>query len=239
MKENKLYKWLDNFWYHYKWIVMAAVLLLAFVAVSTVQMFTREKYDMYVMYAGPEVLATQNTAYIKRAFERIDDNDFDGDGKVNVGLRDVVLLSQEELAAAQGNGNAVDVNAAATERKLFGQEIFGGDAVICLLSPYAYEMVHEAGGFMTLEEVFGYIPESAYDECGILLCETDFGKYNDGLNRLPEDTLLCIRKTSTMSFLKGQSKTEKAHDYSLSKFKAAIEWENAADLSKTAQTAEY
>ena len=55
-KETKIYKWFDNFWYHYKWIAIVVSIFAVFIIVSTVQMATKEDGDIYVMYAGPAVI---------------------------------------------------------------------------------------------------------------------------------------------------------------------------------------
>ena len=72
-KETKIYKWFDNFWYHYKWIAIVVSIFAVFIIVSTVQMAIKEDGDIYVMYAGPAVINVQNATYIERAFENIDD----------------------------------------------------------------------------------------------------------------------------------------------------------------------
>ncbi|MBQ7820999.1 MAG: hypothetical protein IJ391_01780 [Clostridia bacterium] len=236
-KETKFYKWLDNFWYHYKWITLIISLFAVFIIISTVQMVTREEGDIYVMYAGPEVISVQNMTYIERAFELLDDSDYSGDGEVNTVLRDLTIMSAEEIEAqaraemekngVANEGYILNEQMARSQMsqnlQVFNQEILGGDSVICLLSPYTYSIVYEAGGFMSLEEVLGYKPEYAYDDCSIRLSDIDFGKL-EGLATLPEDTLFCIRRVSSMSFLKGQEKTSEAHEYHVDKFKLALNY---------------
>lgn len=242
LKETRFYKWLDNFFYHYKWIVLIVCMFAIFVVVSAAQMLGREQTDIYIMYAGPQVISVQNMTYIERAFEELDEDDYTGDGKVNALLRDITVMSEEELAAASGSSdsnvpnegyilNEQLVRAQMSESmKTFNQEILGGDSIICLLSPYMYSIVREADGFLPLDEVIGYVPENAYDECAVYLADTDFGKL-EGLASLPDDTLFCIRRVSSMSFMKGKNKTEKAHSYHLERFKAAIEYIKETDDS--------
>ncbi len=239
MKETKFYKWLDNFWYHYKWIFLVVLVFTVFIIVSIIQMLGREDVDMYIMYAGPEVITVQNATYIQKAFENLTPDDLTGDGKVTVSLRDLAILSKEEMeernkamedaeGAVDGVANAIVVSHMSQNLQTFNQEILGGDSVICLLSPYTYSIVREADGFMPISELLGYTPDGLYDECGIYLCETDFGRFSEGLYTLPEDTILCIRRLSSMAFLKGSNKTEREHNYCVEKFKAAIEWKKPA-----------
>ena len=97
MKATKLYKWLDHFWYHYKWIFLMVLVFTVFIIVSIIQMVGREDVDMYIMYAGPEVITVQNGMYIQKAFENLTEDDLTGDGKVTVSLRDLAILSKEEM----------------------------------------------------------------------------------------------------------------------------------------------
>lgn len=245
IKNTRLYKWLDNYWYHYKWVTIIAALFAVFAIVSTVQLLTNEKGDIYVMYAGPEVISVQNIGYIEKAFENIDEKDYHDDGKINAVLRELTVKSPDELEAeahtqleADGVANEgymlneqMARSYMSQNLQVFNQEILGGDSVICLLSPYTYSIVHESGGFMTLEEALGYTPDGAYDECAVYLRDTDFGSL-EGLAILPEDTLFCIRRLSSMAFLKGQNKTEAAHRYHLEKFGSAIAYRKNEDLTE-------
>lgn len=226
-KETKLYKWFDNFWYHYKWISIIAAVFIIFFAVSSVQLATKTNYDVYVLYAGPSVISRTDINNITVAFENFPDHDFNGDGKTEVCIRDLTIMSQAEMdkeidavrtedVPNEGfNTNKAIVSAQMSETlKTFDQEIMGGDSVICLLSPYVYSTLPKTDGvsdaFLPLSEILGYTPEKNYDECAVYLKSTDFGKL-PGLAELPDDTLLCIRRISSMSFLKGQSKTERHH----------------------------
>ena len=92
----------------------------------------------------------------------------------------------------------------AEELKKFDNLIMAGDSLLCLLDPFLYNRVLDSGGFIPLSEIFDELPESAVDEYGILLSDTEFGQYFDGVNTLPGDTILCIRTIPTFSFIKGK-----------------------------------
>ena len=49
---SKFLKWLDNYWYHYKWHTIIVTFFLVIGIISTVQIFNKESYDAYVMYVG-------------------------------------------------------------------------------------------------------------------------------------------------------------------------------------------
>jgi len=220
--------WLENFWYHYKIQTLIALVAAVTVIVSTCQLVTREKYDYYMMYAGPQIVALQDLVYMQRAMEEVAD-DYDGNGEVNVSIDDIVMLSPEERAAAMENDAVFNPEAIQSTMTEYYQQIVGGDAIICLLSPYMYEMVHESDGFLPLAEIYGEIPAevaaAAYDDCGVKLHETNFGKSFNGIDDLPEDTILCIRRLSSMAKLKGEKKTQALHGASVELFKKLLAYE--------------
>ncbi len=216
-------KWFENFWYHYKAQTIIAAVAIFTLVICTVQFVGREVSDYYLMYAGPRVLMLQDITYMEKAVESIGE-DVDGNGEVAVAIDDIVMLSPEEQKAAMESGAVLNGEFMQTSLKEYQQQIFGGDAVVCMLSPYMYEMVHSEGGFMPLSEVFSEIPESAYDDCGIVLSKTQFGKHFTGIKHLPEDTILCVRRISSMAQFKGQKKTEAVHAKSVELFRRMVEF---------------
>lgn len=229
MSFGDLRKKLDNFWYHYKVQTIIALVLIVTIVICTTQLIRRKDNDYCILYAGPAVLAVQDVTYIKDAFKNVA-ADYDENGEIVVAIDDIVILSPEEQEAANEDGAAFNPDFIKQSLTEFDQQIFGGDAVVCLLSPYMYERVHSSGGFLPLNEVFESVPDSAYDECAIVLAKTDFGKYFNGINDLPEDTLICVRRLSTMAVFKGEAKTRKAHEANVEFFRAIVGFEAPDDF---------
>ncbi len=229
MSFGDLRKKLDNFWYHYKTYTIIALVLIITIFICTTQLLRRKDNDYCILYAGSAVLAVQDVTYIKDAFKNVA-VDYDGNGEIVVAIDDIVILSPEEQEVANKDGAAFNPDFIKQSLTEFDQQIFGGDAVVCLLSPYMYERVHSSGGFLPLSEVFDSVPDSAYDECAIVLADTDFGKYFNGVNDLPEDTLICVRRLSSMAVFKGEAKTRKAHEANLEFFRAIVGFEAPDDF---------
>lgn len=232
---GKFYRWFDNFWYHNKWKVIVISFLVLTFTVCFVQFFGRENVDIYVLYAGPYKFGQTDTQSLESAFSYIAD-DRDGDGKKNVVLVDFYLMSDEQIrgavSEAQSGGNgAISVNYEmfASNRNSFDQQILAGDTVICLLDPWLYEDVKAADGFLPLEEALGYTPKGAFDEYSIRIGDTALGSYFSVLRGLDKDTLLCVRRMSSFSFLKGKSRTEKYYNYCLETFGKIFTFEVAGE----------
>ena len=219
---------LENIWYHYKFHICMAAVAIITVVICVTQLVTKDESDYYAIYAGPEIFAYQDVKYIERALASVGE-DRTGDKQVTVTLKDIVMLSPEELEEAKSKGAKFNNEFLQTSMTEFNQQIFTGDSVICLLSPYMYENVHEEGGFLPLSEIFDEIPGSAYDDCGILISKTDFGKDFQGINDLPENTILCIRRISTMSAFSGKKKSEKQQQAYLTLFRNIVNYTSEAE----------
>lgn len=91
----KFKKWLDNFWYHYKWPVIIAAFFITISAVCISQMVSKEHYDMYIRYVGDQSITDTQYQDIKRAFQKtgLDAND---DGEVVVCFEQVAYISDPD-----------------------------------------------------------------------------------------------------------------------------------------------
>ena len=224
-KKGKFAAWFDNFWYHYKAQTLIAAGLIVTVLVCTTQILTNDKYDYYMLYAGPQILAVQDLTYIQRAFADVG-TDQNGDGEVKIAVKDIVMLSPEERATAAAEKDA-EFNAEfiQTEMTEFYQQIMAGEAAVYLLSPYMYEQAKESKLFMSLTDIFVEMPESAYDETGILLSKTVFGNSFNGVDDLPDDTILCIRQVTSFQNMKNSKQAQKSFAANLEFFKAIVNYE--------------
>lgn len=230
-KFSDLKKWFENFWYHYKTHTIIGAVALVTLIICVTQIATREESDFHLLYAGPQNIAYRDKAYMQDAVEAIAD-DYNSDGEVVATFSDIVMLSPEEREAAEENGAVFDNEFIMSSMNEFDQHIMNGETVICLLSPYMYARVPE-GGFLPLAEVLDEVPEGTHDEYAIYLSKTEFGQYFEGMNDLPEDTLLCVRRLATTSIFTGKKKAEKAHAANVELFKKIVEFEAPEETDTT------
>ncbi len=225
--------WFDNFWYHHKWKVIVAVFFVIVLGVCIYQLATREVPDVYVMYAGPEYMSAGDVIGFKSAMRDVM-LDYNEDGEKGVMLITLTCVSEEKInemkaeAEAESEEFYIDLAANSQNNKQFGMEIFAGEAVVCLLDPSLYESVRDEGGFLKMTEIFTEEELSGvelYDECGVYLHELPFGKYYGVMADLPDDTVLCIRKISTISVFKGKKKYEKLHGFHVDMFRNIVLFE--------------
>ena len=139
-------------------------------------------------------------------------------------------MTKEQIAKAEAeaaeNSSVFVYNPQSLEnnKTSFSTQLFSGEYVICLIDPEQYKNAYKAGGFAPLSELFGEnnIPEYAYDDCALLLSETNFSKFFTAMSVFPDDTLICIRKMSSVSAIKGKSKAEREYNNQLRLFYSII-----------------
>ncbi len=235
--ENKFTKWFDNFWYHNKWPVIGIIFALFVIIVCTLQMCEKEKVDTYVMYAGPDVIEGEQLINFRSALKAVLPEDFNNDGIEYVEVVTNYIMSAEEIKAAESEAVEaetaddfyIDPTFMAQNKQKFENLIVAGEYSVCFLSPYLYEEVKAGNGFMPLSEMFDELPQGAVDEYGLLLSETDFGSYFPGVNELPEDTILCMRRISTLTSFINKGATEKTYEKSMKLFRAIVNYEAPKD----------
>ncbi len=230
--EGKFAKWFDNFWYHNKWKTIAVIFVLFVVIVCSLQMCEKEKVDIYVMYGGPEIIEGERLANFRAALKAVMPKDYNGDGEKYAEVVGNYVMSKEEIETAEkeefgdatDNDFYIDPAFMSQNKQKFDNLIVAGEYSICFLSPYLYEDVKGAGGFKPLDEIFEAVPDGAVDEYGIRLSETEFGSYFPGVNELPPDTILCLRRIGTLTSLLNKGSTEKEYQWAVEFFRAIAEY---------------
>ncbi len=239
----------SNYWYHNKWTTIIVVLFVFFAVVATAQLIGRESPDVYVIYAGPCYINADANLSVRQAIKACMTEDYNGDGKLGVVFTDITYMNTQQLeqvaaeAKAQGVNIALDLEGNRNAYQKFNNEIFAGDSIICFLDAGLYQTLVEAGGLLSAADIWpDGVPddalEAAVDETGALIgggadpskvygfqySALAFGQYYGSATGLPGDTVVCIRRVSTMSFFKGKAKTEKVHEYHVGVFKNIIDF---------------
>ncbi len=230
--ESRFLRWLDNYWYHYKWLTVCVAFALFVVIVCTLQTCSKEKNDVCVLYAGPEYFMHdgEGLSNIQAALSYVLPDEVSENEKKRVALVYHQIFSEAEIKALReeaekkGEEFFIDPQFNSQNLRSFQNLILTGEYSVCLLSPYLYEMVSNSGGFRPLADVLGYTPEGAIDEYGIRLSDTDFGKYYPGVKDLPKDTVLCLRGEVSVGALLGGNKNKEQYKKSEALFRAILEF---------------
>ncbi len=213
---SPLGKWWDNFWYHYKFQFLAGLLALVIVTVCVVQCVRRpDDADITLCYAGPANLqatsATDPTLSIEGAILKSLQAYAGEDTETRFALTDY-LIDRENTDPTVQNYTAQNISA-------LRDELMVANAFLYLMDEELY-LEYAASDTTThyMCPVTDYLPETpdaniriTADGRGVYLSSTPLYTL-DGFRELPEDTVLCLRLSYSLSQKKSQNAWEQARD---------------------------
>ncbi len=193
-EQSKLLRWLENFWYHYKWHTILIAFVLFVCIGCFAQCATAEESDVTVALAANYSLTSEQMSAIVDVLGAVCPQDYDGDGKKDVAVHSNLIFSEEQLIALNTHLDPVsgeykrnetdyqiDKSANADRITTLRNYIMTGESAVWLVSPYVYEtMLYNADS------------EHNWVRQAVPLKETAIYAYYDVLKALPEDTLLVL-----------------------------------------------
>ena len=214
--------WLDNYWYHYKWQTIIALFFIVIITVSTLQMCQKESYDLYVLYAGPtEIERKKEDGDLFSDYQMAMSSlasvskDYDENGKTAVSLKDLFLLTPEEIAEAEKDENhEVNYILLNDNKSNFLETIRYSDYYLCFLSEELYkeyktieevQMFEDLTSFTTDESTAAFL-----DSCAVYLNSTGFSD-KPIFEDLPENTVVCLKKVSALASKFDKKDSDKHH----------------------------
>ena len=220
-KHGKVYRFLDNFWYHHKWATIATLFITVVLLVCILQMCKREdKPDVTVAMAGPYSFTTDETSLtnLKKCLATYLAGDMNGDGEKTVKMNYYSVYSEQEIkdeaARVDEEGNPVgkEISTAQNtqEYNLFRQYLTTGDAAVLFLSPWLFEEYSTKSVCLAdAAPHFGdKLPEGAEVTVledgstrvyGVRLADTALWRENSVIrNALPENTYICLMQPGVL-----------------------------------------
>lgn len=208
IKMKEFIKKLDNFWYHYKWHTIFIAFFVVLFTICTVQCAMKDDPDAMILYSGPEVMSAEGKTVLGSALATRLDGDPNGDGSKIVSLTDIVILSDEQIkekeneAKEEGSVLYYDPTQRAGAIDQVKKWLLSGQMMIAILDPFVYQqlsMVESANLFVPLTEIFGTLPESAYNEYAISMDKLDLVEYNADLKTAFSGTVICLVRPTVVS----------------------------------------
>lgn len=185
-------EWLENIWYHYKWLIIFGGAMIVFLVISLSQFLSTKDPDVNILHVGPMYISAEVAETIETTVGKMSD-DYNGDGEIKVEILDITInkFGNEEAGIDPIN---YDHNNKGLQR--FQTEIRAGDTVIYALDKEFFDICIEEDLLTPLDEVIddAYMPEKTVDGYGIYISDLKAGKL-DGLDRIPETAILCLRRS--------------------------------------------
>lgn len=183
-------EWVENIWYHYKWLIIFGGMLVAFLAISIGQMAATKDPDVNILHVGPMYISSGAADRIENTMAQFT-GDVNGDGKIKVDMLDITV---NKFGTNESNAVNYDDRNKALQR--FQTEIRAGDAVIYALDKEFFDICIEEKLLTPLNEVIddAYMPEKTVEGYGIYVSELDAFEL-EGLSSFPKTAILCLRRS--------------------------------------------
>ncbi len=223
-------RWLDNFWYHYKWTVIVVVFFVTVFIVCATQMIARPHYDTSMVIACPYRMNNEERAAYEAVVNALCPEDFDKNGEKSINIIIYQIYSEEEYIAEKESLEAESMQFSinrqynSDEYKNFNTYTMTGETSVYLISPYLYTMLRDGDRLKPLSELYpsGNLPTGAREDgFGIDIAETDFYRYNPAVQALPKGLILCVHRPTVA----GGSSDEEVYANALDFFHAIADYE--------------
>lgn len=174
-------KWLENYWYHYKWATIISAFFITVAVICIVQIASKKNYNIYIRYVGDSVITGTQYDDMTGALEKI----VSGDKKDSVNFAQVAYISDDD------NPYKNEKNAVARETlsSMLVQPYY-----IYIMDLTAYNDYKDSGVFAPLSNIFEEdVTDISYDEYALYLSKTEFLKNASGMEWVEEDTVIVIK----------------------------------------------
>ena len=205
VEKSGFLKWLDNYWYHYKWHTIVTLFFVVVIGICVVQSCTTKPKDVLITYAGPATLAADDKAAIQRILSDALPDELNKNKKeAEAGFIPYMIYSQEQIKEIEKqNANSddpiyIDTVFNSNEYSTLNSQYKTGNGSIYILEKWLFEEIinneSDIRRLKPLAEVFGEKPSVAINDFGIRLGDTEIYKNNPELAILGADSIICLHE---------------------------------------------
>ena len=219
--DNKTIRWLDNFWYHYKWVTIGVLVAFVILFVCIFQTCSSEKKDIIVVYAGPQYLSVAESEQLSQVMNTVMPYDLDGNGEKNAVMNLYEIYSEEQMQAINGasGDKRIDASRNTSQYQSYQTYMQTGESCVYFLDPWLYESMGKEF-FCPLSDIAEQPPKGAIDEYAVRLGDTDLYAEYGVVRLLPEDTVVCLMNPLVW----GKNRKEKAYAKEKDMFRAIVSY---------------
>lgn len=188
-------EWLENVWYHHKWMIIFAGMMILFVVISIGQLVSNAGADVNILHVGPMYISPEAANRIEATLGELSD-DYNEDGEF---VADILDITVDKIS--DGKGGTVNYDQGNQAMQRFQTEIRAGDAVIYALDKYYFDICLKEGLLTPFEEIIddADMPANTVkDENGAIfgVYVSDLDAYSlSGIENIPETAILCLRRS--------------------------------------------
>ena len=199
--QSKLLRWLDNYWYHYKWHTILIGFFAFVMIVCFVQCSTAEDYDVTTCFSGNAIFSEKEYTEIKKVLGDVCPFDANQDGDNTAALKTIPAFDDTQLETQftyyyeetdewklDKDGMNLYRSTNAENFQNVSSYVMTGDCAVWFVSSYVYE-----SNFNDL------ISES------VKLSETALYRDYDVIRLMPEDTLVVLLRPIAGTYSKNKA----------------------------------
>ena len=200
---GKIYRWLDNFWYHHKWKTLIIAFFAVVVLVCALQMCGKEdEGDVAILMVGPYGFATEQSGIgdLQAFLDKTLPQDYDENGSKRVDIVHYTVYSEAQIKERQEQDIYVNTANNSDNYQQYVSYLQTGYSSLLFLDPWLAQELNN-GQLLDISSVLGYVPEGALTRTdadgntvvyGIRLGDTALYRDNIAMQALPKDTVICI-----------------------------------------------
>lgn len=205
-EQSPFLKWLDNYWYHYKWPTIIISFFLIVGIILIVQLINRPKYDINFVCGSTYRMTAEEHIAFEKAIEKFIPEDYDGDGEKSANIIVYEIYSdseyREELSHAEAESREFAINPQynAEQQQSFSQYSMMGESYVFLVSEHLYKQLCSGGRLCSMKDLYGdepLPPGVTEDGYGVYLKDTDFYRFTPAAQAMPDDLILCFLRKAT------------------------------------------
>lgn len=222
-------KWFENYWYHYKWQTLIALVFIVTFAIGFGQIFAeKNNYDVYALYAGAEYLQKlphdEILNVLEDAAETVSKKSDKGEGKDknDANLQMLIYLTDEQIEAqrkeVEEKGEVFVFNYVENNNvfRTYMKQLVSGENVIMFLDPAMYDTAEVNDALYNVQDIIGRkIPGMTESGKGIVLGESGLFEKYPAFAAMPEDSVVCFKKVTHAMKLIGKSESKDSHTFQL------------------------
>ncbi len=215
--KSKILSKLDNFWFHYKWVVIIGAFFLVVLIVGLVQIFGRTETDAAVTFAGPAYISPNQCADIETELAKILPEDYTGDGDKIVKFSNFTVYYESDLEGK--DSSEIDLSQNTANKSNYDDYVSSGECSIYFVGGEFYKNFVTHDRLQSMSDIFGEnLPEGVtQDGYGVRLGDLPIYKL-DAFKVMPEDTYICLTKP----YIYGESSKADRYAEMIEYFKAIV-----------------
>lgn len=209
--------WIENYWYHYKWVTIISVFFAVALIICLLQCSTKEEYDAYTLYAGPCYIGAEQSSQLADAV-----NDHMDADRQKVCINSFVYVSEDMKDKYKEHDAYVNEGINMQQTSDFFDFLYTASFNILILDGELYSRIEKDEILTRICDISQSAIDHSPDGYCVRLHDTSLPDKYSIFSDMPEDTVLCFRKNVLLQNAASKNNAQR-HEYEKTVFRKLIE----------------